>query len=156
MAALCSAVGGHITFIINLWDSLVYKVGFIHIFIVPRSSCVFWTSFCIFTVDICKHSWSLLVKLLSDSITRIEPVLGSASCKCLFQYCPCSWIFYLTLRLFLQKVRRRRVKRWTWPIYYIKLLEMTVILFACMFVGFIMVLLNKYAWVLCWMCNLLK
>lgn len=73
--------------------------------------------------------------------------------------------FYLTLRLFLRKVRRRRrrVKRGPWFIYYIKLLEMTVILLLlvceilhCMFVGFIMVLLNKYAWVLCWMCNLLN
>ncbi len=71
--------------------------------------------------------------------------------------------FYLTLRLFLRKVMRRRVKRGPWFIYYIKLLEMMVILLLpvceilhCMFVGFIMVLLNKYAWVLCWTCNLLK
>jgi hypothetical protein len=70
---------------------------------------------------------------------------------------------YLTLGLYLWKVTRRRVKRGPWFIYYVKLLEMTVILLLlvceilhCMFVGFIMVLLNKYAWVLCWMCNLLK
>jgi hypothetical protein len=69
---------------------------------------------------------------------------------------------YLTLRLLLWKVRRR-VKRGPWFIYYIKLLEMMVRLLLlvceilhCMFVEFIMVLLNKYAWVLCWTCNLLK